>query len=271
MAASEQLFNLTEQFKALGHPHRLQIFVWLASSCQGDDACTPRADGTLPCTGDLASELDLPPSTLSHHLKELEVAGLITRRREGTTIRCGIDPSTLDSLADFFAALSASNAANSVSRSNPPMSAEPPLPPLRVLVLCTGNSCRSQMAEGLLRHRAAEQHISLEPHSAGLEPRPVHPLAIQVMSELGIDISGHTSKSLRDYLGKKVFATVIVVCAETEAACPRVFPFAASHEFWPFDDPATFDGSEADTLDEFRRIRDQIDASVQEWLARIPV
>ncbi|MGE0431594.1 MAG: arsenate reductase ArsC [Planctomycetota bacterium] len=154
------------------------------------------------------------------------------------------------------------------------MTAEPATGPvaqesatLPVLVLCTGNSCRSQMAEGFLRHHGASHHPPIEAHSAGLEPKPVHPLAIRVMQEAGVDIASQTSKSMRSYLGHKLFATTIVVCAEAERACPRVFPFSPSHEFWPFDDPAAIEGTEEEVLAAFRRVRDQIEQRVREWLA----
>ena len=123
-----------------------------------------------------------------------------------------------------------------------------------VLILCTGNSCRSQMAEGILHHAAGDL---LEVASAGSAPSGfVHPKAIAVMREIGIDISGHMSKSLNAFLDRDV-ATVITVCGNADRACP-MFPGQVNRHHWGFDDPAHATGSEEDILNAFRRVRDQI-------------
>ncbi|MGA4577807.1 arsenite methyltransferase [Limisphaera sp. VF-2] len=123
-----------------------------------------------------------------------------------------------------------------------------------VLILCTGNSCRSHMAEGILRAAAGD---ILDVQSAGSEPAGhVHPLAIAVMREIGIDISGHRSKSLREFLGRPV-ETVITVCGNADQACPT-FPGQVNRHHWPFDDPAKATGSEEERLTVFRRVRDEI-------------
>ncbi len=132
----------------------------------------------------------------------------------------------------------------------------------RVLFLCTGNSARSQMAEGLLRHFAGDQ---FEVYSAGLEPKTVNPYAIQAMREIGLDISGHTSKSVMDYLGRVHMGTVITVCSNAEERCP-IFPFSTQRLYWPFEDPAAFVGTDAETLAKFREVRDLISARLQAWL-----
>lgn len=132
-----------------------------------------------------------------------------------------------------------------------------------VLFLCTGNSCRSQMAEGFLR-RYAGGHF--EVYSAGLDPRTVHPLAIQVMDEIGIDISGQKSKGVDTVLGKQSFMHAIFVCQQAEKNCPSIYPFALEKLSWPFEDPAAFEGSEEEVIDKFREVRDQIDRKIQEWL-----
>jgi arsenate reductase len=123
-----------------------------------------------------------------------------------------------------------------------------------ILILCTGNSCRSQMAEGFLR-AAAGDLVNVQ--SAGSNPTgQVHPLAIQVMAEAGIDISGHRSKHLKEFLGQPVH-TVITVCGNADRACP-VFPGQMERHHWPFDDPAKATGSEEEILHGFRRVRDEI-------------
>jgi arsenate reductase (thioredoxin) len=123
-----------------------------------------------------------------------------------------------------------------------------------VLILCTGNSCRSQMAEGILRASAGEI-IRIE--SAGSAPTgQVHPFAIKVMNEIGIDISEHRSKHLNEFLDTPVH-TVISVCGNADQACP-MFPGMVRRYHWAFDDPAKAEGSENDVLPIFRRVRDEI-------------
>ncbi|MDX6766694.1 MAG: arsenate reductase ArsC [Candidatus Methylacidiphilales bacterium] len=126
--------------------------------------------------------------------------------------------------------------------------------PHRVLILCTGNSCRSHMAEGILRHEAGDL---LEVHSAGSKPAGyVHPKAIQVLSEIGIDLSSHTSKHMNDFLDREIH-TVITVCGNADQACP-IYPGQVERHHWGFDDPAHATGSEEEILGEFRRVRDEI-------------
>jgi arsenate reductase (thioredoxin) len=123
----------------------------------------------------------------------------------------------------------------------------------RVLFLCTHNSARSQMAEGLLRHLAGDR---FEVYSAGTEATFVRPQAIKVMSEIGIDISGQKSKTLEEYLGQP-FDYVITVCDAANEACP-VFPGAKRRLHWSFEDPAAAVGSEEERLGVFRSVRDNI-------------
>lgn len=123
-----------------------------------------------------------------------------------------------------------------------------------VLILCTGNSCRSHLAEGIL-HAAAGDLLNVQ--SAGSKPAGcVHPLAIQVMKEIGIDISGHRSKSLNEFLHQPV-ETVITVCGNVDQVCP-VFPGQVNRYHWGFDDPAHATGTEEEKLAVFRRVRDEI-------------
>ena len=133
----------------------------------------------------------------------------------------------------------------------------------RVLVLCTGNSCRSHMAEGILREAAGD---ILEVHSAGSRPAGyVHPKAVEAMAEIGIDISGHTSKHMDEFLDRDI-ETVITVCGNADQACP-VFPGQVHRHHWPFDDPAHATGTEEQIMDEFRRVRDEIAEAFQSYAA----
>ena len=123
-----------------------------------------------------------------------------------------------------------------------------------VLILCTGNSCRSHLAEGVLRAVAGD---ILNVVSAGSRPAGyVHPLAIQVMKEIDIDVSRHTSKNLSEFLSTKI-ETVITVCGNLDQGCP-IFPGQVNRHHWPFEDPAHATGTEQEKLEVFRRVRNDI-------------
>ncbi|MFI5273165.1 MAG: arsenate reductase ArsC [Ktedonobacterales bacterium] len=138
--------------------------------------------------------------------------------------------------------------------------------PQRILFLCTHNSSRSQMAEGLLRARGGGRYLAF---SAGTEPRSVHPLAIEVLREIGIDISakaGYFAKSLRVFEGQQPpMDLVVTVCDDAAEACP-FFPGARRQEHWGFPDPSAVTGSEAERLAAFRQARDAIAARIDVFL-----
>lgn len=137
-------------------------------------------------------------------------------------------------------------------------------PKIGIIVLCTGNSCRSQMAEGFLRLHAGDR---FDVYSAGTEPADrVHPLSVVVMEERGVDLSGHTPKSVSEFLGTVPIHTAIVVCDGASRSCPAVWPGVQERLFWPFEDPATFEGTHEEKLVRFREIRDLIEARILEWL-----
>ena len=134
-----------------------------------------------------------------------------------------------------------------------------------ILILCTGNSCRSHLAEGILRAAVGE---AAEVASAGSDPAGyVHPMAGEVMKEIEIDISAHTSKHLGKFLQREVH-TVITVCGNADQACP-IFPGQAEKHHWPFDDPAKATGSEEEIRAVFRRVRDEIRAKFEAYAAEI--
>ena len=136
-----------------------------------------------------------------------------------------------------------------------------------VLVLCTGNSCRSQMAEALLRCYGEGR---LQAYSAGTEPAAeIHPLARRVMAEEGSDLAGQYPKEYGVYLGETPIRTLITVCGGAAESCPAVWPGVAERLHWPIEDPAAFVGSEEETLAEFRRVRDQLKVRVRDWLAAL--
>ncbi|EDL62089.1 arsenate reductase ArsC [Gimesia maris] len=134
-----------------------------------------------------------------------------------------------------------------------------------VLFLCTGNSARSQMAEAFLRQHAGNIY---DAHSAGLNPQGVHPLTIQVMQEVGIDISEHQSKSLTQYLGKASPKWVIFVCEKAESSCPHVWPFSLQSESWRFEDPVDSVGDDLERIMKFRSVRDQIETRILDWISK---
>ena len=132
-----------------------------------------------------------------------------------------------------------------------------------ILILCTGNSCRSHIAEGILRHAAGDL---LEVHSAGSKPVGyVHPMAIAAMAEIGIDISGHESKHMDRFLDRRI-DTVVTVCGNADQACP-MFPGQVNRYHWGFDDPAHAQGTEEEIIAEFRRVRDQIKSVFEAFAA----
>ena len=127
------------------------------------------------------------------------------------------------------------------------------MPKARVLILCTGNSARSQMAEGLLRFIGGD-NVAVE--SAGVAPTSVRAEAIEVMRQIGIDISGHRSKSVDEFVDHE-FDFVITVCDNANENCP-IFPGKARRIHWSFTDPAAVDGTDEERLAAFRDVRDQI-------------
>ena len=133
----------------------------------------------------------------------------------------------------------------------------------KVLFLCTGNAARSQMAEGWLKHLAGERFDVL---SAGIAPKGLHPLAVEVMREVGIDISRQQSKHVRQFLGVPV-GYVITVCDNAREHCP-VFPGAYTYLHWGLEDPAAAVGSDEQKLAVFRRVRDQIASRVREFVLK---
>lgn len=132
---------------------------------------------------------------------------------------------------------------------------------VRVLFLCTGNSCRSQMAEGWLRHLAGDRY---EVASAGTHPAGLNQGAVEAMKEVGVDIASHTSKNVAQFIARR-FDYAITVCDRAKEACPS-FPWAASLLFWSFDDPAEAHGTEEERRAVFRRVRDEIGEQVRRFI-----
>lgn len=133
-----------------------------------------------------------------------------------------------------------------------------------VLFLCTGNSARSQLAEAFLRHLAGQR---FEAHSAGLRPvTQVHPLTLRVLAEEGIDTRSLHPKGTDLFLGRVSIRYAIIVCEKAAEACPHVYPFALQTLYWPFEDPAAFEGTDDACLQKFREVRDQIAERIRRWV-----
>lgn len=138
------------------------------------------------------------------------------------------------------------------------------MPKPQVLILCTANSARSQMGEGLLRELSDQK---MDVYSAGTRATQVNPFAVLAMAELDIDIRHHTSKSLDRFLSQE-FDYVITVCDNAAETCP-FFPGPAKRLHWSFPDPAAVEGSHEDKLDAFRKVRDAIKKEFSQWLLEI--
>lgn len=134
----------------------------------------------------------------------------------------------------------------------------------KVLFLCTGNSARSQMAEAFLRKLGGEKY---EAFSAGMEPKGLHPMTVQVMKEIGIDVSGQQSKGIKDIMGRNTYDDAIVVCRKAEDDCPKLSADARRIHRWIFEDPVRAEGTNEEKLAKFREVRDQIEARIKLWLA----
>ena len=136
-----------------------------------------------------------------------------------------------------------------------------------LLVLCTGNSARSQMAEGLLRKYAGDR---FEVYSAGLEPKGINPFAIQAMDEIGIDIRGQRSKSVKEYMGRIFFHYLITVCGHADANCPQaLWANGGVKLHWPFEDPAAVEGTDEVKLAAFRQVRDLLETRIKSWIVEL--
>src|SRR5215475_7425319 len=134
-----------------------------------------------------------------------------------------------------------------------------------VLFLCMSNSARSQMAEAFLRKYAGD---IFDAHSAGLEPSGVNPLTLQVMNEVGINISNQRSKSLEVYFGKTFFHYIITVCDDADKNCPSAWLGIHTRMHWSFEDPDKFVGTEEERLAKFREVRNLIENKIRGWVAR---
>ncbi|MBS3754083.1 MAG: metalloregulator ArsR/SmtB family transcription factor [Desulfobacterales bacterium] len=214
----------------------------------------------------------MAPSTLSKHLHILESAGLLVAVRHGRwrlyqwpgqnseqTVRALLAWLGQASIQDSLLEADAARRAVAVQSTPVPVPANDTS---RVLFLCSGNSCRSQMAEALLRKRGG---AAFEVCSAGVAPQEIPPLTVTVMDEIGIDIRGQKSKNVMEYIGITYFDYLITVCPVAEQQTP-VFPGVSRRLHWPVPDPAEAEGPEEEKKQVFMQVRDMLDEKIQNWL-----
>lgn len=208
---------------------------------------------------ELTSLIDAPQNLVSYHLGELRKAGLVTSRRSSADGRDVYYRAELVRCSELL------GDAGGMLHPSLRLAPSPPVPRARtrtrVLFLCTGNSARSQMAEALLVHRSGGR---IDARSAGSHPKPLHPLAVQVMAERGIDIAGRSSTSLERFLRMR-FDRVVSLCDKVWEVCPD-FPSAAATAHWSTPDPTAPGAGDHET---FVRLADDLDARVALLLAEL--
>lgn len=209
------------------------------------------------CVREIVRLLGQPPNLVSYHLRRLHEQKLVTDRRSSADSRdiyYSLDVATLRTL--YFAAADSLNPVLNQQDTDTELQeavAHRPGKPVRVLFLCTHNSARSQMAEGITRFLSGGK---VEALSAGSDPTELHPLAVQAMAKMGIDISGQRSKHLGEFAGQS-FDYVVTVCDRVREACPT-WPDDPKRVHWSFLDPATVEGSEEERLRAFEQVAFQL-------------
>lgn len=205
---------------------------------------------------ELIQRVEQPQNLVSYHLRRLRKEKLVEVRRSGADSRAIYYSLNLDEIHRLYiAAGEMLHPALGTAKATEASMAS--LPTIRVLFLCTHNSARSQMAEGILRTLS---HGNIKVFSAGTEPTQVHPLAIRAMQELKIDIRHHRSKSLEEFLAQS-FDYIITVCDRAREACP-VFPGDSNQIHWSFPDPSAVEGSEAVRMEAFRTTAIQLNTRI---------
>lgn len=224
---------------ALAHESRLGIFRLLV-----------RDERTA---GELATQLELPASSLSFHLRAMSQAGLIAATREGTSLRYRVCAEQLHELLWFLGedCCQGRTELSLTERIEERKSTDG-----AVLFVCSRNSARSQMAEAILRR----QDPSIEVYSAGLRPAAIHPLTLRVLEEARLPTAELFAKDIGSLLGKVSFGSAIIVCEAANADCPQIHSFAPEQLYWPFEDPV-----EVGTLKAFRAARDAIAKRIRRW------
>lgn len=244
MSTGTQELSPLQFLQLVGDPQRWQLLVELGRSDQR--------------VGELAESLGKAQNLVSYHLGELRKAGLVSARRssaDGRDAYYRLDPTRC---GELFAATSAALHPSLRLAPAPAGASAAGCTKQRVLFLCTGNSARSQMAEALLEHRSDG---AIEARSAGSDPKPLHPNAVRVMAERGIDISGRRTKRFDRYARMR-FDRVITLCDKVREICPE-FPGTPVRAHWSMADPAAAGGDDEDSYRAFAATATEIDARVE--------
>ena len=204
---------------------------------------------------EITQQLGQPQNLVSYHLQKLREAALIEENHSQADARSIYYRLNYKQIQEALQTVGASLFPMTLTKSTPPRG------PVRVLFVCTHNSARSQIAEGLLRTMGSKR---VQAFSAGSEPKPVHELAVRVMQENNIDIRSQRSKGLETVTGEQ-FDFVVTVCDRARENCP-VFPGKPVHIHWSIPDPASTEGSEEEKLKRFRAVADQLTERVQYFL-----
>jgi len=204
-----------------------------------------------------------PQNLVSYHLRELRGAGLVSSRRSCFDGRDMYYRADLDRCGELFRA-AGSALQPGLGLAEAPSSARGSGRQPRVLFLCTGNSARSQMAQALLEHRSDH---TIHARSAGSDPKALHPNAVRVMAELGIDISGQAAKHLDRFAGTR-FDHVITLCDRVREVCPQ-FPGRPAHAHWSTPDPAAEGGTDDETYPAFERTAEDLQIRVGHLIRRL--
>ena len=212
--------------------------------------------------GELVQLVGKPPNLVSYHLAELRRGGVVSARRSSADGRDVYYRADLFRCRDLLGDAGRSLHPGLSLASPPPATSRRDGPRPRLLFLCTGNSARSQIAEALVEHRSAG---TVEARSAGSHPKPLHPNAVRVMAERGIDISGRPTKSLTRFARHR-FDRVITLCDKVREICPE-FPGAPIVAHWSIADPAAADSSDEATYPAFQHVADEIESRVALLLA----
>jgi protein-tyrosine-phosphatase/DNA-binding transcriptional ArsR family regulator len=235
---------------ALAHPIRWAIVSNLATTDQR--------------VGELTQVVGQPQNLVSYHLRELRDAGLVSSRRssfDGRDTYYRVDLKRCGALlSDTAAALHPALRFVPGAIAPSPHRGRPPT----VLFLCTGNSARSQIAAALLEHQSGQ---AVQARSAGSQPKPLHPNAVRVMAERGIDISGNTTKHFRRYERNR-FAYVVTLCDKVREICPK-FPSEPPAIHWSMADPAAAGSSDEETYPAFQQTADELETRVAQLLIKI--
>lgn len=237
-------------FKLLAHDIRWQLLQALALSDRR--------------VQELAAALRRPQNLISYHLRQLRAQQLIHERRSSYDARDVYYTLDVAQVQRLYHAAGAELHPAVTPDATPADETTSPIAPVRVLFLCTHNSARSQLAEGILRARGGARVAAF---SAGSQPTAVHPLAVQAAARLGIDISRQSSQHLEAYVGQR-FDYVITVCDRVREMCP-VFPHDPQQIHWSFPDPAAVEGSEATRLQAFLQTARELNTRIQYLLLMI--